>query len=120
MTKEKILGNVPPETLEALLDPRERILEGNGKRWAESVTSRLRLVEVTITPKLEEPEKKEARVVLEAVVEEGAIISSLSPDFGPKSLGRYVEWWWNDAWRLRSDTCRRVCSQLRFKNSVLV
>jgi hypothetical protein len=119
MTKEKILGNVPPETLEALLNPRVRILQGNSKQWADSVTSRLRIVEATITPKLEEPEKKEARVVLETVVEEGAIISSLSTGFGPKSLCRYGEWRWNDAWRLRGDTCRRVCSQLRFVYPVL-
>jgi hypothetical protein len=55
--------------------PTRAHLQGNGKQWAESVTSRLRLIEVTITPKSEEPEKKEARVVLETAVEEGAIIS---------------------------------------------
>ena len=93
--------------------PTRAHLQGNGKQWAESVTSRLRLIEVTITPKSEEPEKKEARVVLETVVEEGAIVSSLSTGLCPRSLCRCGEW------RLRGDTCQRVCSPLRFGDPVL-
>lgn len=72
-----ISGNAPPAVKKAVANPRARVTTSDhaGRRFADSVGGRLRVTEVSINQKAEEPEKLEGRVVCDLTVEEGSSIA---------------------------------------------
>jgi acyl-coenzyme A thioesterase 13 len=80
----QIAGNASDDVKKLLTSRHPMLWTPQG--FAHEIFNRLKVTEISIQPKAEEPEKMEARVVLETIVENGAsslILKTLKPDFCP-------------------------------------